>query len=215
MYKVLIVDDEEDIIEIIRYNLAAQGWTIECANNGAEALDKLKSFSADLVLLDVMMPQMDGITVCQTIRSTNKDVLIAMLTARGEDYSQIAGFEAGADDYITKPIRPTVLISRLKALLKRKCGVAQIEEGITIDRQKYVALVDGKEISLPRKEFKLLELLLSKKGRVFSREQIYDTVWGDDVVVGDRTIDVHIRKLREHIGQQYIVTIKGVGYKVE
>lgn len=216
MYRILLVDDEADIIEIVRYNLVAQGWQVESASNGVEALDVLKNYSPDLILLDVMMPQMDGITLCQTIRESLKsDVLIALLTARGEDYSQIAGFDAGADDYITKPIRPAVLVSRLKALLKRKSSIITPEMGITVDRLRYVAVVDGKEIALPKKEFQLLELLLSKPGRVFTREEIYDTIWGEDVIVGDRTIDVHIRKLREHVGQDCITTIKGVGYKIE
>lgn len=217
MYKILIVDDEEDIIEILRYNLLAQGWEVSSASDGVEALEILKNFSPDLILLDVMMPNMDGITLCQVIREKFKDqMLIAMLTARGEDYSQIAGFDAGADDYITKPIRPTVLVSRLKALLKRKRNSNQVSQsGISIDKERHMAIVEGVEVSLPKKEFLLLVLLLSKPGRVFSREEIYDSVWGDDVVVGDRTIDVHIRKLREHIGEHHITTIKGVGYKID
>lgn len=216
MYKILIVDDEADIIEIVSYNLIAQGWEVKSANNGLEALEVLKNYTPDLILIDVMMPQMDGITLCQTIRQAPENTfLIAMLTARGEDYSQIAGFEAGADDYITKPIRPAVLVSRLKALLKRKGNSTPDFAGITVNKDRYMAIVEGHEVALPKKEFQLLELLLSKPGRVFTREEIYDTIWGEEVVVGDRTIDVHIRKLREHIGDNYIVTVKGVGYKID
>jgi two-component system alkaline phosphatase synthesis response regulator PhoP len=182
-------------------------------------------FRPDLVLMDVMMPEMDGLTACKEIRSTKKieNTLVAFLTARGEDYSQIAGFEAGGDDYITKPIKPRVLISRVKALLKRRSE--RIENGefdnetnivsgdLVIDKERYLVVKKGKEISLPRKEFELLSLLISKPGKVFTREEIFDRIWGNDIVVGDRTIDVHIRKIREKLGSKNIHTVKGIGYK--
>jgi len=226
-YKILLVDDEVDILEFISYNLEKEGYKVYTAQNGAEAIKVAERTLPDLIILDVMMPEMDGIAACEEIRRipTLKHTMIAFLTARGEDYSQIAGFEAGADDYITKPIRPKVLVSRVKALLKRTSGVGEaqpivVDSGHTvtvgslvIDKERYLIVQDGNEMILPRKEFELLSLLVSKPGKVFTREEIYHSVWGDNVVVGDRTIDVHIRKLREKIGNDHIKTLKGIGYK--
>lgn len=221
-FKILLVDDEEDIIEIIKYNLEKEDYQVETANNGKLAVEKAKTFKPHLILLDVMMPEMDGIEACVQIRELPdmNDTIIAFLTARSEDYSQIAGFEAGADDYIPKPIKPRVLISRVKALLRRKGGaddstVFATVGDLQIDKERYVVTKNHKELSLPKKEFELLALLISKPGRVFTREVILNSVWGNEVVVGDRTIDVHVRKLREKIGENYIKTIKGVGYKIE
>lgn len=219
--RILLVDDEQDIIDMISYNLEKEGYEIETATNGRDAIDIAEKFMPDLILLDVMMPGMDGMETCVEMRSIDslKHTIIAFLTARGEDYSQIAGFEAGADDYISKPIKPRVLISRIQALLRRK-GNAATEEapaeinGLKIDKEKYLVTLDGVDMTFPKKEFELLSLLLSKPGRVFTREEIFTAVWGDDVV-GDRTIDVHIRKLREKLGNEHISTIKGVGYKIE
>lgn len=226
-YKILLVDDEVDILEFISYNLEKEGYKVFTAKNGAEAIKVAEKTLPDLIILDVMMPEMDGIAACEELRRipSLQDTMIAFLTARGEDYSQIAGFEAGADDYITKPVRPKVLVSRVKALLKRTSGAATpqptiIESGHTvavgnliIDKERYLIIKDGQEMILPRKEFELLSLLVSKPGKVFTREEIYFSVWGDSVVVGDRTIDVHIRKLREKIGNDFIKTLKGIGYK--
>jgi two-component system, OmpR family, alkaline phosphatase synthesis response regulator PhoP len=225
--KILLVDDEVDILEFISYNLEKEGYKVYTAQNGAEAIKVAEKVLPDLIILDVMMPEMDGIAACEEIRRIPalQHTIIAFLTARGEDYSQIAGFEAGADDYITKPIRPKVLVSRVKALLKRTSAVgtapvAIIENthtvtvgNLVIDKERYLILKDGEEMILPRKEFELLSLLVSKPGKVFTREEIYYSVWGDNVVVGDRTIDVHIRKLREKIGNDQIKTLKGIGYK--
>ncbi|HBB91854.1 MAG: DNA-binding response regulator [Bacteroidetes bacterium GWF2_49_14] len=221
--RILLVDDEPDILEFLGYNLIVEGYKVEKARNGAEAIRMAKTFKPDLILLDVMMPGSDGIETCEQIRRLPelKGVMIAFLTARGEDYSQIAGFSAGGDDYITKPVKPKVLVSRIKALLKRVRPGIQPEEADTvmrigdmeIDRVKYLVTAAGVELQLPRKEFELLSLLASKPGRVMTREEIFRKVWGDDVIVGERTIDVHIRKLREKIGEKYIQTIKGVGYK--
>jgi two-component system alkaline phosphatase synthesis response regulator PhoP len=222
-----LVDDEQDIIEFLSYNLKKEGCLVESAINGKEALVKAISFKPHLILLDVMMPGMDGIEACDELRKIPEleNTLIAFLTARGEDYSQIAGFEAGADDYITKPVKPKVLLSRIKALLKRyeQSGSSLTPSDkqiityndITIDKSKYVVILQGKEMELPKKEFELLALLVSKPERVFTRDEIFHQIWGDDVIVGDRTIDVHIRKLREKIGEERIKTIKGVGYKFE
>lgn len=224
-YKILLVDDEGDILEFLSYNLRNEGFQIRTASNGKEALRVTREFGPDLVLMDVMMPEMDGMAACREIRSTRgiENTLVAFLTARGEDYSQIAGFEAGGDDYITKPIKPKVLISRVKALLKRRS--VTIKEGdagsstkivsgdLVIDKERYLVIKKGKEIGLPRKEFELLSLLISKPEKVFTREEIFDRVWGNNIVVGDRTIDVHIRKLREKLGSKYIHTVKGIGYK--
>ena len=222
-YKVLLVDDEPDILEFVSYNLTKEGFDVYTASNGKEAVTKALEIIPHLVILDVMMPVMDGVEACEQMRSYEqlKHTIIAFLTARGEDYSQIAGFDAGADDYISKPISPKVLVSRVKALLKRlDAGEGgnehDQEKYLRIDRERYLVITEtGKELSLPRKEFELLALLYSKPHKVFSREEIFSAVWGDGVIVGDRTIDVHIRKLREKIGENHIVTIKGVGYKYE
>lgn len=221
-FKILLVDDEPDIVEFLGYNLKKEGYTILTANNGKDAIEIAKKEIPHLIILDVMMPDMDGIETCRELREQKnlQDVLIAFLTARSEDYTQIAGFEVGADDYITKPIKPRVFISRVKALLRRlqtnTISESVIEFGnIRIDKEKHVVYKGELEIALPKKEFKLFSLLSSKPGKVFTREFILDQVWGDEVVVGDRTIDVHIRKLREKIGDDYFKTIKGVGYKFE
>lgn len=224
--RILLVDDEMDILEFISYNLEKEGFSVSTASNGIEAVSMAVKTEPHLILLDLMMPEMDGITACEEIRKipSLKNTLIAILTARGEDYSQIAGFDAGADDYITKPIRPKVLVSRVKALLKRLTQV-QAEPDVVIsentmaignlmiDKERYLVKIGNEEMILPRKEFELLSLLVSKPGKVFTREEIYFSVWGDNVVVGDRTIDVHIRKLREKIGNDHIKTLKGIGYK--
>ncbi len=217
--KILLVDDESDILELIKYNLEKEDFEVQLAFNGRDAITVAKDFRPDLIILDVMMPEMDGVETCIELRKIDqlKNVLIAFLTARGEDYSQIAGFEAGADDYITKPIKPRVLVSRVKALLRRTERVESVEEEssiLSIDEERYVAIREGKEIILPKKEFELLKLLLSKPGKVFTRDNIFSAVWGNDAVVGERTIDVHIRKLREKIGDSFISTVKGVGYKL-
>ncbi len=216
--KILLVDDDPDILEFIEYNLQKEGFEVSTANNGLEAVKAAQTIQPDLILLDVMMPELDGVETCARIREIDslKDTRVAFLTARGEDYSQIAGFEAGGDDYILKPVKPRVLVSRIKALLRRSAGTAKEVEnqsGVKIDRDKYEVSKDGKRISLPRKEFELLALLMSKSGKVFTREVILSTVWGEEVIVGDRTIDVHIRKLREKLGNNFITTVKGVGYK--
>lgn len=220
--KILVVDDEADILEFLSYNLNKEGAKVYTADNGLAAIEIARSKKPDLILLDVMMPEMDGVETCMQLREKpdTKNIIIAFLTARGEDYSQIAGFEAGADDYITKPIKPRVLISRLKALLRRKETSTQTEgsaelKSLKIDRDRYIIIKDENELNLPKKEFELLALLISVPGKVFTRENILSSVWGEDVVVGDRTIDVHIRKLREKIGNDHIKTIKGVGYKFE
>jgi two-component system alkaline phosphatase synthesis response regulator PhoP len=217
---ILLVDDELDILEIIGYNLSAEGYNVVTAQNGVEAIKNAKKHKPKLIILDVMMPEMDGIEACEKLRLIPElsETVITFLTARGEDYSQVAGFEAGADDYITKPIKPKVLTSKVKSLLRRfktQDDSQQILKlgNITINREEYKILVDTQEMVLPRKEFELLSLLASKPGKVFKREDILDRVWGNDVVVGGRTIDVHIRKLREKIGEQKFKTIKGVGYK--
>lgn len=216
--KILIIDDEDDIREILKYNLTKEGYETFEAQNGEEGLKQCLEIKPDLVILDIMMPGMDGIEVCETIRKTPglDKVLICFLTARGEDYSQIAGLDAGADDFVAKPIKPKVLISRINALLRRKSDdVKSITPGLIINRERYHVELDGKIIQLPRKEFELLALLTSKPGSVFERDVILDSVWGSEIVVGDRTIDVHIRKLREKIGSDCIVTIKGIGYKYQ
>lgn len=222
--KVLLVDDEQDIIEIISYNLEKEGYQVSTARNGKEAVEKAKKELPHLIILDVMMPEMDGMEACEQIRKIDslQHVIITFLTARGEDYSQVAGFDAGADDYITKPVKPKVLMSKVKALLRRLKNMEEAEQGdiiqignIEINRDEYKILIDGVELSLPRKEFELLYLLASKPGKVFTREEILDRVWGNEVVVGGRTIDVHIRKLREKVGDDCFKTIKGVGYKLD
>ena len=221
--KILLVDDEQDILEIVGYNLSQEGYQIVTAANGKEAIAKAKKELPQLIIMDVMMPEMDGMEACENIRKIPElaHVLITFLTARGEDYAQVAGFDAGADDYITKPIKPKLLVSKVKALLRRlKDEESKNSEtlnvgGIEINREEYKIIKDDKEIMLPRKEFELFYLLASKPGKVFKREEILDKVWGNEVVVGGRTIDVHIRKLREKIGDDFFKTIKGVGYKFE
>lgn len=220
--KILVVDDDPDIAEMLSYNLRKEGYEVETAEDGKKAITTAGLFNPELIILDVMMPEMDGIEACRELRS-NPDMdqtVIAFLTARGEDYSQIAGFEAGADDYISKPIKPRVLISRVQALMRRSGNRAEtrtIEQhgDIIIDRDKYLVTRSGTEMAMPKKEFELLSLLMSKPGIVFTRETILSTIWGNDVVVGDRTIDVHIRKLREKVGDSFIKTVKGVGYKID
>jgi two-component system alkaline phosphatase synthesis response regulator PhoP len=220
--KILLVDDEADILEIVGYNLSQEGYQISTAINGREAVAKAKKVLPHLIIMDVMMPEMDGMEACENIRKIPElsNVIITFLTARSEDYSQVAGFDAGADDYITKPIKPKLLVSKVKALLRRLKETEQNSEtlnvgGIEINREEYKIVKDNIEIVLPRKEFELLYLLASKPGKVFKREEILDKVWGNDVIVGGRTIDVHIRKLREKIGDEFFKTIKGVGYKFE
>jgi len=217
-----LVDDEPDILEMVGFNLEREGFVVFTAPNGRKALELARTHLPDLILLDVMMPEMDGMETCRELREDArlKNSIIAFLTARNEDYSQIAGFDAGADDYISKPIKPRVLISRVKALLRRGApAAAEIPKrelsGIVIDKERYVVYKEGVELSLPKKEFELLALLASQPGRVFTRENILSSVWGNDVIVGDRTIDVHIRKLREKLGDDFFKTIKGVGYKFE
>ena len=216
--KILIVDDEPDIIEILKFNLENEGYKVFSAENGKEALKLADQILPNLIILDLMMPIMDGIEACERLRMDKKfnNTLVMFLSARGEDYSQIAAFDSGADDYVTKPIKPRILNSKVKALLRRfKNDLGQIlsYKNIVIDSEKYIVEVDGKTINLPRKEFELLFLLASRPGKVFKREKIMESVWGSDVIVGDRTIDVHVRKLREKIGENSLKTIKGVGYQ--
>jgi two-component system alkaline phosphatase synthesis response regulator PhoP len=219
--KILLVDDEPDILEIVRYNLSSQGYQIIIGKNGIEAVEKAKKHKPHLIILDVMMPEMDGIEACEKIRElpNQNDTIITFLTARGEDYSQVAGFDAGADDYIAKPIKPKVLVSKVKALLRRLKESDSSADSIVkigdliIYKDEYKITKKGEEITLPRKEFELLSLLVSKPGKVFKRDEILDKVWGNEVVVGGRTIDVHIRKLREKIGDKSFKTVKGIGYK--
>ena len=222
--KILIVDDEPDILEFIWYNLSKEGFEVQTAKNGEEALTVAEEFEPDLILLDIMMPKMGGVEVCHELRKKPKfkDTIIAFLTARNEDYTQISAFEEGGDDYITKPIKPKVLISRLKALLKRlnlNSGTNAnqvIKAGdLKIDKDAFMVYKNGIAIDFAKKEFELLYLLATKPGRVFRREEIYIKVWGEEVIVGNRTIDVHIRKIREKIGDMYIKTVKGIGYKFE
>lgn len=220
--KVLLVDDEQDILDLLKYNLEREGYQVTTALNGRDALRSAKANRPDLIVLDIMMPGMDGVEVCNQLRQLPefKQTLITFLSARGEDYSQIAGFEAGADDYITKPIRPKVFVSKIKALLKRSGGErpdGRILEsnGIKIDLEKVLVYIGEQELQLPKKEFELLVLLISKPGKVFKRDEIYSQIWGNELFVGDRTIDVHIRKLREKIGDERIKTIKGIGYKFD
>ena len=222
VFKVLVVDDEPDILEFLSYNLEKEGFLVETAENGKQALEKAKKNQPDIVLLDVMMPEMDGIEACRTMREMPQfeHTIIAFLTARTEDYSQIAGFETGADDYISKPIKPRVLVSRLRALLRRyeakESKSTFLDVGnIQIDRERYLIIFNGKEMAVPRKEFELIYLLASKPGKVFKRDEILNEIWGRDIIVGDRTIDVHIRKLREKLGEELIKTVKGIGYKFE
>ncbi|MBE0661027.1 MAG: response regulator transcription factor [Bacteroidales bacterium] len=221
-YRILLADDEPDVLEFLGYNLRKEGYQVNSCNNGKDAIELAVRIKPHLIILDVMMPSMDGIEACREIRQQPhlENAIIIFLTARGEDYSQIAGFDAGADDYITKPIKPRVLISRVKALLRRyrekESNSTVLKVGnMVIDKEKYKVVKDSKEIVLPKKEFELLLVLASKPDKVFSREEIFSKVWGNDVIVGDRTIDVHVRKIREKIGMDNIKTIKGVGYKFE
>ncbi|MCB0618850.1 MAG: response regulator transcription factor [Saprospiraceae bacterium] len=222
--KILVVDDEPDILEFLRYNLVKEGYEVFTASNGEEGLSIAEREKPHLIVLDIMMPKMDGVEVCRTLRNNRQfdQTLIAFLTAREEDYSQIAALDVGGDDYITKPIRPRVFTSRIKALLRRPSRTDQADEidqaevgDLVIDRERVTVERNGEVIELAKKEFELLNLLISKPGKVFTREEIFRKVWGTDVIVGNRTIDVHIRKLREKIGDGYIKTIKGIGYKFE
>ncbi len=220
--RILIVDDEPDIIDFLSYNLKSEGYQVFSSTNGEDAIKQAENSHPHLVLLDIMMPGMDGIETCRELRSRNEfsSTLIAFLTARNEDYSQIAGFDMGADDYITKPIKPRVLTKRIKALLRRYADEEQQQhrvelDDLVIDKERYEIEKGGKAFSLPKKEFELLLLLASKPGRVFAREEILSKIWGDEIIVGDRTIDVHIRKLREKLGEELIKTVKGVGYKFD
>ena len=222
-HRILLVDDEEDILNFLSYNLKKEGYEVYTALNGHDGIELAKKHKPHLIVLDVMMPEMDGIETCRIIRE-NKEIgntLIVFLSARSEDYTQIAGFDSGADDYITKPVKPRVFISRIKALLRRLGSDTPKTEkvmefgDIKVDLEKYLVYKSQNEIILPKKEFKLLELLVSKPGKVFTREFILEKIWGDEVVVGDRTIDVHIRKLREKLGEENIKTVKGLGYKIE
>ena len=218
---ILCVDDEPDILEILKYNLSSEGYNVLTANDGLSAISKAKEIIPNLIIIDIMMPNMDGIEACEKLRADQKfnDTIIMFLTARGEDYSHVAAYEAGADDYVTKPVKPKVLVSKVKGLLRRlkkviENNINDIEfENIKIDREKYKVYISDKTINLPRKEFELLYLLASKPDKVFKRDKIMEMVWGGEVIVGDRTIDVHIRKLREKIGDKYFKTVKGVGYK--
>ncbi|HET8963807.1 MAG TPA: response regulator transcription factor [Chitinophagales bacterium] len=221
-FKILIVDDEPDVVEFIEYNLLKEDYEVHKAFNGKQGILLAKEIKPDLILLDIMMPELDGIEVCRTLRENSEfnATIIAFLTARNEDFTQVQGFEVGADDYINKPVKPRVLTSRIKALLRRKRNV-QEENGIQVfgnlkfDKEKYLVYKNDKAINLAKKEFELLELLTSKPGRVFTRYEIFNLIWGMDVIVGDRTIDVHIRKIREKIGDDFIKTIKGIGYKFD
>jgi two-component system, OmpR family, alkaline phosphatase synthesis response regulator PhoP len=221
--RILLVDDEDDVLEFLSYNIRKEGYQVYTAGNGIKGLQKAIEIVPHLIILDVMMPEMDGIETCREIKQVPQleNTIIVFLTARGEDYSQIAGFDAGADDYVTKPVKPRLLVSRIKALLRRHRSETEQPEsqvdlgGIVIDRERYVVFIEGQEISLPKKEFELLQLLASKPNKVFTRDEIFSNVWGDNVIVGDRTIDVHIRKIREKLNINNIKTIKGVGYKFE
>ena len=223
--RILLVDDEKDILEFLSYNLKKEGFEVATCSDGQSALDTILEFKPNLIVLDVMMPGMDGIETCENIRANpeNDSIIITFLTARAEDYSQVAGLNAGADDYIYKPIKPKVLVSRVKALLRRKVAVTTSNEpsqtiqiaNLSINRERYLVTLDELPLSLPRKEFEILYLLASKPGKVFKRDEIFEKIWGNDVVVGGRTIDVHVRKLREKLGRNYIETVKGVGYKLK
>ena len=219
--KILCVDDEPDILEILKYNLSNEGYNVSTAADGKSAIEMAYNISPNLIIMDVMMPNMDGIEACEKLRSDEKfnDTIIMFLTARGEDYSHVAAYDAGADDYVTKPVKPKVLVSKVRGLLRRLQKVISkdineiVFDDIKIDREKYKVYISDNVLNLPRKEFELLYLLASKPDKVYKREKIMETVWGSEVVVGDRTIDVHIRKLREKVGDKYFKTVKGVGYK--
>lgn len=217
--KILAVDDEPDILEFVKYNLKKEGYEVITANNGKEAIEMAQAHKPNLILLDIMMPELDGIEVCRRLREKEnfQHTIIVFLTARNEDYSEIAGFDVGGDDYITKPIRVRVLVSRLKALLRRR-NIEEVNQQLTfgeltIDLEKVVVFIQEREINLAKKEFELLTLLTSRPGKVFTRDEIFNKIWGLDILVGDRTIDVHIRKIREKLGDHYIKTVKGIGYK--
>jgi two-component system, OmpR family, alkaline phosphatase synthesis response regulator PhoP len=220
--KILLVDDDPDIREFMSYNLKKENYIVETAKNGEVAIEKATKFKPNLIILDVMMPGMDGIQVCESLRSNEKtkDILICFLTARGEDYSQIAGFDAGADDYVAKPVKPAVFLKKIEAMLRRLETVATpkankefIFDELRIDFESHDVFINNNKLVFAKKEFLLLKLLVSSPGKVFTRDEIYEGVWGSEVVVGDRTIDVHIRKLREKLGDKYITTLKGIGYK--
>jgi two-component system, OmpR family, alkaline phosphatase synthesis response regulator PhoP len=221
--KILVVDDEPDILEFISYNLKKEAYQVKVAENGKKAFEIIKDFIPDLILLDIMMPEMDGVEFCRTLRTKKQfdKTIVAFLTARNEDFTQISALEVGGDDFINKPIRPRVLLSRIKALLRRNFRSEDtvdniIEVGnLTIDKEKVQVIIDSQKIELAKKEFELLSLLVSKPGKVFTRDEIFNRIWGADVIVGNRTIDVHIRKLREKIGDEYIKTAKGIGYKFD
>jgi len=224
MAKILIVEDEQDIVEFLSYNLAKEGYDLEQAFDGQEGYDKAVAFNPDLILLDIMMPVMDGIELCEKLRSEDrfKDTIIVFLTARSESFTHISALDTGGDDFIAKPIKPNVLKSRLRALLRRHPSFKSEKEthvlvfgDLTVDLDAFTILINDTKLSLAKKEFELLALLVSKPGKVFKREEIMNKVWGNEVIVGDRTIDVHVRKLREKIGNHFIKTIKGVGYKFE
>ncbi len=221
-FRILLVDDEPDILEFVGYNLRNEGYQVTTAANGKDALRKAREINPHIVLLDVMMPEMDGMETCREMKKmpSLKETIIVFFTARSEDYSQISGLEAGADDYLTKPIKPAVLLSKVNSLLRRYKGEIDnshiLEVGnMQIDKEKYIVIIDGIELILPRKEFELLSLLASKPNKVFTRDEIFSRVWSSDVIVGERTIDVHIRKIREKTGMENLKTIKGVGYKFE
>ncbi len=221
--KLLVIDDEQDVLDFIMYNLSKEGYEVQTATNGEEGVAKAKEFDPDLILLDVMMPDLDGIEVCRQLRedASLNHTLIAFLTARGEDYTQIAALDHGGDDFIVKPIKPSVLKSRIKALLRRQNRVSDEETTILtlgdlrLDREKFKVKLKGKKIDLAKKEFLILELLMSSPGKVFSRQEIFRKVWSSEIIVGERTIDVHVRRIREKIGNNYIKTLKGIGYKIE
>src|SRR4051812_29127259 len=221
--KILIVDDEPDILELIEYNLKKEGYHVFTARNGQEAVSEAKKVLPDLIILDIMMPKMDGIEACRLMRAIPefKNTFMVFLTARSEEYSEIAGFNVGADDYIAKPIKPRALVSRINAILRRNSGTEEVSENkleigdLVIDREAYLVFQGGNKVVLAKKEFELLYLLASKPGKVYTRESILKNIWEDSVVVTNRTIDVHIRKLREKLGETYVATVKGVGYKFE
>lgn len=217
MQTILLVDDEPDVLDFLSYTIKNEGYRVFTASNGQEAIDKAAEVAPTLIIMDVMMPEIDGIEACMAIRNNTaiSQPIICLLTSRSEDYSQIAGFDAGADDYIAKPIRPRLLISKISSLLRRPMNnevVATKPNGIVINRESFLVTVNSDDLVLPKKEFELLELLASRPGKVFTRDQIMSIVWGNDAIVGERTIDVHIRKLREKLGNDYIRTVKGVGY---
>ena len=221
--KILIVDDEPDIIEFLEYNLRKEGFDVVTAGDGRQAIEVAEKTKPNLIILDIMMPELDGVETCRMLRGRKEfaQVPVAFLTARDEDFSQITALDVGGDDYITKPIKPRVLISRIQALLRRANRDADTDQepiqvhDLIIDKSKVLVFKGDQTIELPRKEFEILWLLASKPGRVFTREEIFDKIWGTDVIVGNRTIDVHIRKLRERLGEEYIKTMKGIGYKFE